>query len=169
MMRRREAVWRRIKISRRRRRVERSIHFRSGPMVGVRPPVTVVLTWEGGLRFSAEAARAVVVIDGEAEAGPSPMQMLALALAGCMAVDVASILVKGRHPLQAIRSTLTGRRSDGQPARFTGFAIQYAITGNIPPEAVERAIELSREKYCSVWHSMREDIELETSYEIVPG
>jgi putative redox protein len=138
-------------------------------MVGVRPPVTVVLTWEGGLRFSAEAAHTVVLIDGEADAGPSPMQMLALALAGCMGIDVASILVKGRHPLQGLRCTLSGRRADSQPARFTGFAIQYAITGNIPQEAVERAIQLSREKYCSVWHSMRQDIALDVSFSVSDG
>jgi putative redox protein len=137
-------------------------------MADVRPPVTVSLRWDEGLRFTAQAGHFTETIDGEAQAGPSPMQALAVGLAGCMAVDVVSILRKGRHPLRALTATLAGRRADGQPARFVAITLHFVVTGSVPPEAVDRAAQLSRDKYCSVWHSMRDDIEFDITYEIVP-
>ncbi len=56
-----------------------------------------------------------------------------------------------------------------EPRRFTRVELRYTITGNIPPEPIERAIQLSREKYCSVWHSMRQDIELDVSFSVSDG
>jgi putative redox protein len=94
------------------------------------------------------------------------MQALAFGLAGCMAMDVVAILRKGRHPLAGLRADLTGSRADEEPRRFTSIRLNYAVTGEVPAEAVERAIQLSREKYCSVWHSMRQDIPFEVTFTI---
>ena len=95
------------------------------------------------------------------------MQALGFALAGCMTVDVTHILTKGRHPLRALSSRLTADRSDDDPHRFVRVVLHFTIEGAVPPDAVERAIALSREKYCSVWHSMRQDIEFKTSFNVI--
>jgi putative redox protein len=60
----------------------------------------------------------------------------------------------------SLRASLAGQRADEVPARFTAFALHFDVVGEVPAEAVDRAIALSREKYCSVWHSLRQDIEL---------
>jgi putative redox protein len=131
-----------------------------------RPPVKVELTWDGDLRFSTVAGGAQLMLDGNGLAGPSPMQALAASLAGCMAIDVVNILVRGRHPVTGLRATLVATRAERQPARFVAMDLRYLVEGRVPPEAVERAIQLSREKYCSVWHSLRDDIAFTITYEI---
>jgi len=83
-----------------------------------------------------------------------------------MTVDVTHILGKGRHALRALSSRLTADRSPHDPHRFVRVALHFEIEGDVPSDAVERAIALSHDKYCSVWHSMRQDIEFKTSYDI---
>ena len=128
---------------------------------------TVVdLRWTGDLRFEAHSGETRMTLDGDSVAGPSPVQALAMGLAACMGIDVALILQKGRLPLKALRAHLVGERAIDQPRRFLRIKLTFAVTGDVPPDKVERAIALSRERYCSVWHSLRQDIELETSFEI---
>ena len=91
-----------------------------------------------------------------------------MALAGCMAIDLADIVIKGRHPLKALEARITGERAADPPRRFTRFTMHFVVGGEVPTHAVERAIQLSRDKYCSVWHSLREDIALETTFEVSP-
>ena len=131
-----------------------------------KPPMSLSLVWDGEQRFSGRMGDISMLLDGRAHAGPSPMHALGFGLAGCMGIDVASILQKGRHPLQGLDVTLVGHRAEGPPARFVAFDLRYIVTGDVPADAVERAIALSREKYCSVWHSLREDITLTVSYEV---
>ena len=109
------------------------------------------------------------VSDWDGRQAFSPVQTLALALAGCMASDVVTILQKGRLPLRGLRAVLTGDRAPTDPRRFLSIALRFEVTGEVPVEKVERAIALSREKYCSVWHSMRQDIVLETSFTVSDG
>jgi putative redox protein len=127
---------------------------------------TAELTWDADLRFSAKSGGAQLVIDSNSQAGPSPMQTLAISLAGCMAIDVVDIIRKGRHDLRGLRVTFTGQRAAEPPKRFEEITLHYILEGDVPTAAAERAIALSREKYCSVWHSMREDIELTVTHEI---
>jgi putative redox protein len=133
-----------------------------------KPPLKAELVWSDGLRFGATAAANAIVVDGDGAAGPSPMQLAAFALAGCMAADVVAILQKGRHSLTALRVSFTADRAPDPPRRFTRVSIHFHASGAVPSEAVERAIALSHETYCSVWHSMRPDIAFLTSFEIVP-
>jgi len=114
------------------------------------PPVTLDLVWQGDLRFAGRADGVELVLDGAKAAGPSPVQALGFALAGCMAIDVAQI----------------GERRSEEPRRFVTIDLHFVVTGEVAPEKVERALALSREKYCSVWHSLRQDIEFRTSFEI---
>ena len=97
------------------------------------------------------------------------MQALAFALAGCMSMDVVHVLTKGRHDLRGLRADLTAQRAPDEPRRFTAITLHYTVTGDVPTDKVERAIHLSREKYCSVWHSMRQDIELTVTYKLSSG
>jgi len=91
---------------------------------------------------------------------------LASALAGCMAIDVVHILTRGRFVVRSFSTRLTGRRTDSEPRRFVAIDLSFALDASAPREQVDRAIALSREKYCSVWHSLRQDIELTTHVSI---
>ncbi|MEZ5294361.1 MAG: OsmC family protein [Vicinamibacterales bacterium] len=132
-----------------------------------KPPIHVRLDWDGALRFTAAPNGVPVVIDGQSERGPSPPQALALALAGCMAIDVADIVQKGRHTLRRLSADFTGQRAPEPPSRFTAIALRFTLDTDAPPQAIERAIQLSHDKYCSVWHSLRPDIDFVTSFEVV--
>jgi len=131
-----------------------------------KPPVIADLTWAGDLRFHAVSAKTSMTIDGDSTAGPSPVQALVFALAGCMAADVVFILGKGRHEVLALRARLTGHRAQENPHRLLKVELHFEIDGAIPGQAVQRAISLSREKYCSVWHSLNPDIDLQVTSDI---
>lgn len=134
-----------------------------------RPPIESTLTWQGDLRFRAVTGTNAIIFDSESQAGPSPPQAVAMALAGCMAIDLADILAKGRHQLTALEARLAGERAADPPRRFTHFTLHFVVTGAVPDHAIERAIQLSRDKYCSVWHSLRQEIGLETTFEVRAG
>jgi putative redox protein len=138
-------------------------------MVDAKPPITAELVWSEELKFGATSGSVAVVVDGDSVAGPSPVQLLVMGLAGCMSIDVVDIIRKGHHPLAAFRTSLTGTRAPEPPRRLLTVHLHFHVHGNVPPHVVERAIALSREKYCSVWHSLRQDIELTTAHEIVPA
>jgi putative redox protein len=131
-----------------------------------KPPVVADLTWLGDLRFQAVSARTSITIDGDSTAGPSPVQALVFALAGCMAADVVFILNKGRHTVRALRARLTAQRAQENPHRILKVDLHFDVEGAVPGDAVQRAISLSREKYCSVWHSLNPDIDLQVTSDI---
>jgi putative redox protein len=138
-------------------------------MAPAKPPTIVELTWDRDLVFSGKSGNISLSLDSDSVAGPSPMQALAFALASCMAMDVVHVITKGRFNLRGLRAELTGQRATEEPRRFTAITLHYTITGDVPPAKVERAIALSREKYCSVWHSMRQDIDLTVTYKVISG
>ncbi|MEQ1912724.1 MAG: OsmC family protein, partial [Vicinamibacterales bacterium] len=127
------------------------------------PPTLVELVWNGDLEFAASLSKHTVVLDSNGAAGPSPVEMLAAALAGCMAIDLVHILQRGRHTLRSLRAKLLAERAADAPKRFTAVTLHFEVEGSVPREAVNRAVELSRTKYCSVWHSMRQDIDLQVT------
>lgn len=101
-----------------------------------------------------------IVIDGDQAVGPSPMDLVLIGVAGCMGIDIQDILVKGRVPLEGIEIMAHGQRAEETPKRFTAIQLIVTVQG-VPPEdrgKVERAVRLSEEKYCSVLHSIRQDI-----------
>lgn len=135
-------------------------------MSGAKPPLKVELVWSKDLEFGATSGGTAIAVDADGAAGPSPVQLLGIALMSCMAADVVDILRKGRHPLTRFHATLTGERAANPPRRLLSVALHFAVHGDVPVFAVERAIQLSRERYCSVWHSLRPDIELTASFDI---
>ena len=134
-----------------------------------RPPIESTLTWLGDLRFRAVTGQNEITFDSDSQAGPSPPQAVAMALAGCMAIDLADIVIKGRHPLTGLEARIVGERAPDPPRRFISFTLHFVVAGDVPAHAIERAIQLSRDKYCSVWHSLRQDIALVTTFEVVPA
>ncbi len=134
----------------------------------MKPPTVLELLWERDLVFAGTSGQARMTLDSASVAGPSPMQALGFALAGCMAMDVVHVLRKGRHDLRGLTVGLVGGRADEEPRRFTSVALQFTVTGSVPHAPIQRAIDLSRDKYCSVWNSLRQDIELNVTFTVVP-
>ena len=132
-----------------------------------KPPLNVELEWRGDMRFQGEIeGRASLLLDGDSKDGVSPMQTLAFAVAGCMAMDLVHILTKARNAPRAVRASFTGRRPTEPPSRFTAIALHFVVDGDAPDEQVQRALQLSREKYCSVWNSMRPDIDFNVTFTV---
>ena len=138
-------------------------------MAETKPPVKLELIWEHDLVLAGASGEITMRLDSAAVEGPSPMQALAFGLAGCMAMDLLHILKKGRHEFKGLRADLTGMRADTEPRRFTRIDLHYTITGAVADEVVQRGIELSRDKYCSVWHSMRQDTEFAITFKVSAG
>jgi putative redox protein len=131
-----------------------------------KPPIVVDLVWTSGLTFSGRSGSASITLDSAGVAGPSPVQALVFAAAGCMMTDVAHILAKGHHAFSALGAQLVADRAGDDPHRILRMKLSITVAGRVPADAVERAIALSREKYCSVWHSMRQDIEFTTTFRV---
>jgi putative redox protein len=138
-------------------------------MGAMKAPTTLELIWEHDLVLKGRSGDAEIVLDSAGQAGPSPVQALAFALAGCMAMDVVHILRKGRLDLRGLRISLTAERAPDDPKRLTAVAIDFTVTGEIPKDQIQRAIDLSHETYCSVWHSMRQDISFTTTFSVGTG
>jgi putative redox protein len=137
-------------------------------MSDAKPPITVELIWTADLRFGATSGNHALILDSDSTAGPNPVQLLLVGLAGCIAMDVVDIIRKGRHPMTGFRCHLAGERMPDPPRYVRRVTLAVHVHGDVPEPAVERAIALSRDKYCSVWHSLRKDIELVTSFDVTP-
>lgn len=134
-----------------------------------KPNFTLSLAWQGGERFSGTSDGGVsMTMDGKREAGPSPVQAVAFALAGCMGIDVVDMIEKGRFPLKSLVCDMGVFRSGGIPNKIVGVNLHFVVTGDVPEDRLARAIELSREKYCSVWHSLNPAIDFKTSFAVNP-
>lgn len=132
-----------------------------------KPPVSLTLAWTSGLSFRAETADGrTVVTDGDTREGLSPVELLAVATAGCMAIDVVHILGKSRVPLEGLRVAFTGARAETEPRRFTSMHLAFDVAGDVPQAQLDRALQLSHDKYCSVWHTLRQDLPLEVTTSI---
>lgn len=129
----------------------------------------VTLRWSGeDLVFEGSGASGgSITIDGDSGQGPSPMDTLLLALAGCMTVDIRTILEKSRVPLDGLEVSVGGERAAEPPRRYTRIEMVFRLSGPGPEDAakVERAVALSRETYCSVMHTLRQDVEIDIRVE----
>lgn len=128
--------------------------------------VTLSLDWQGDLKFANSPGSPAIELHSSTPGVSSPPQALAYAVMACMAMDVVHVIQKGRHPLKAMTVKFEGQRAQEHPRRFVWMAIDFQITGQVEDRVVERAIELSRTKYCSVWNTVRPDVELRTSFTI---
>ena len=129
---------------------------------------------EGGMSFLAETgSNHAVLMDGAPEAGgrnlaPRPMELLLAGTGGCTAFDVVAILKKGRHAVTGCEVNLTAERADTDPKVFTHILFHFRVTGKgLKPEVVTRAINLSKEKYCSASIMLGETAKITHDFEIV--
>ena len=131
------------------------------------------LRWEGGMRFAgAGESGATLTLDARPEhggtgQGPSPMETLLLALAGCTGMDVVSVLGKMRAPFAGLEIRVSGDRADEHPRVFTRIRLEYIFRGkDLKPEQAGRAVKLSQTKYCSVSAMLRASAELTYTWRI---
>ena len=129
---------------------------------------------EGGMSFLAETgSNHAVLMDGAPEAGgrnlaPRPMELLLAGTGGCTAFDVVAILKKGRHAVTGCEVSLTAERAENDPKVFTHIHFHFRVTGKgLKPEVVTRAINLSKEKYCSASIMLGETAKITHDFEIV--
>jgi len=127
--------------------------------------------WTGrGLAFEGTAQSAPpIVLDGNSREGPSPTEALLMSVAACMGIDIQVILEKGRVPLRELVIEIEGDRAADPPRRFTTLRMTVRAEGPAEEDRpkLDRAVELSKEKYCSVFHTLRPDLEVRISTEIV--
>jgi putative redox protein len=121
------------------------------------------IAWRGDRSFDAGPAGRTHLIDGAAKAAPGPVETLLNSLAACSALDVIDIIEKRKTPVERLVVRLIAERRPEFPRRIMRVDIEFAIDGaTIEPEAAERAIQLSFERYCSVAGSLAPDIIAET-------
>ena len=126
------------------------------------------LTLERDLYFIGTTQRGYEVeFDVRYEEGCSPTETLLLSIAGCLSIDVVHILRKMRCEISKFEISADGARKPDPPQRYTSVDLMIHISGEgITPKKIDRAIALSKDKYCSVYHSLREDIEVNVNYKI---
>lgn len=132
--------------------------------MSVDPPVVLRWTGRDDIYEGSRGDGPSIVIDSDAVAGPSPVHALLLSLGACMCVDIRMILEKSRVPVDSLEVRLEADRAENPPRRFTRIRMVFLLSGPAAGDAgkIERAIALSRDTYCSVLHSLRGDIAIET-------
>ncbi len=131
---------------------------------------SVDVRWQGqGLRFEGVTANGSVTVASGGEErglGPTPMQLLLVAVGACTAMDVVSVLRKMRQPLEALHVEVTGEKAESPPDPFTAIEVVYHLKGDLDESKVRRAIELSETRYCSVEMTLRDSVALSSRYVI---
>ena len=143
------------------------------------------VTWTGGsgarsgMGFIAETGSGhVLMMDGAPDSGkpenggqnlaPRPMETVLAGTGGCTAYDVVLILKRGRHDIRGCSVKLTSERAETDPKVFTKINMHFTVQGKgIPPQAVERAIAMSHEKYCSASIMLGKTATITTSFDLV--
>jgi putative redox protein len=130
--------------------------------------VPVVVSWKKeGLLLEGVTAHGRVDMASaldEPGQGATPMELLAVALAGCTGMDVVSILQKMRQPLEGLRVEVRGEKADDHPKRFVSLEVVYYLKGALDDKKVQRAIKLSETKYCSVEATLRPAVSISSRY-----
>ena len=127
-----------------------------------------------GMAFLAETGSGhVLTMDGAPDGGgrnlaPRPMETVLAGTGGCTAYDVVLILQRGRHDVRGCQVRMQAERATTEPKVFTKIHMHFVVTGRaLPDAAVERAIRMSHEKYCSASAMLAKTAEMTTSFEIV--
>ncbi len=130
--------------------------------------------WVGGRAFMGESGSGhAVIMDGPPDHGGRnigirPMEMILLGVGGCSSYDVMDILQKGRHEVSDCVAELTAERVDAIPSVFSKIHLHFKVTGkDLKPAAVERAVKLSAEKYCSASIMLSKSVDITHSFEVI--
>lgn len=108
--------------------------------------------WTENERYIGEATsrHAIVMDTAKEKTASTPMELVLIALCGCTASDVVGILKKKREPFTGLEVSAEGERAEGYPAVYTEIKLKYVVRGRVSKKAMEDAVKLSKEKYCSV-------------------
>jgi len=131
--------------------------------------ITAKTIWTDNERYLGEASsRHAIVMDTSTEkTANTPMELVLIALCGCTASDVVGILRKKREPFTSLEVSATGERASGHPAVYTEIKLTYRIGGKVSRKAVEDAVRLSIEKYCSVSAMLEKTAKIDSKIELV--
>jgi putative redox protein len=132
----------------------------------VMPVLKGTLKWERDLLFTARTQRGYEIeFDAHIQWGCAPTESLLLSLSGCMGIDVVMFLQKMKVKLANFKVEIIGERNPTPPQYFKTVEMILHISGeNVTQKQVERAVSLSQEKYCSVYHSLRKDLKVTVKY-----
>ena len=137
---------------------------------GVPVESPIELVWEGGMRWRGGSEGGPThLVDGAREAAPSPVDALVVALASCSAIDVVDYLEKRRTPPSAMSVSVRISRAADHPRRLTDAHLTFRVATTSSREHVERAVQLSFDKYCSVANSLAPDTRLGFTVELEPA
>ena len=127
-------------------------------------------TWIEAQQFTGIATSGhAIILDGDKKTASSPIELVLIALCGCTGYDVVSILQKKREPFTHLEVRAQAERATGYPAVFTEIKLTYRVGGKVSRKAVEDAVHLSKEKYCSVSAILERTAKITTSIEYVDG
>jgi len=136
--------------------------------------MTINIKWQGGMAFegTTESGHSVLMdaapeVGGENK-GARPMEMVLLGLGGCTSIDVIMMLQKAKQAVEDCQVEIRSERSDSIPKVFTKIHVHFKITGqDLNPKKVEREVNLSAEKYCSVSKMLEASVEMSHDFEII--
>lgn len=128
------------------------------------------VAWVNGMKFvgQSDSGHQIVMDGANPGEGPSPMEMVLMAIGGCSSIDVVSILEKGRQAVTGCKVDIQTERAETAPRVFKKIHLHYVVTGSdLADKQVARAVELSMEKYCSVSLMLEKAVEISYSHEVV--
>lgn len=128
------------------------------------------VAWVDGMKFvgQSDSGHQIVMDGANPGEGPSPMEMVLMAIGGCSSIDVVSILEKGRQAVTGCKVDIQTERAETAPRVFKKIHLHYVVTGSdLADKQVARAVELSMEKYCSVSLMLEKAVEISYSHELV--
>jgi len=128
-----------------------------------------LVKWAGGHRFIGSGSTGHgIVIDGDKQSGPSPMELMLLSAGSCACIDLVMILEKARQKVIDVWVEVGGERREEMPHYFTDIEMHFVVKGvAVKEQYVKRAISLAMSKYCSASAQLAALAEIKTSYEIV--
>jgi len=127
--------------------------------------VTAKAKWDREMRLDGVGnAGHALMMDGDSKVANSPMDLVLIALCGCTAVDVVNILQKKREPFTTVEVSAEAEKAPTPPRVYTKIKLRYRVGGKVSPKAVDDAVRLSEEKYCSVAAMLNRTAKI--SYEI---
>lgn len=133
---------------------------------------TATVKWVGGEKFAATSPSGHAVAfdsDRESNTAPGAMEMVLMALGACTATDIVMILAKKRQKLEALEVVCSGERAAEPPTVWVKLEVLFRVRGAVDEGAMKHALELTKEKYCSVAAMLKKTAEMTWRYEIQPG
>lgn len=127
--------------------------------------------WTDAERYIGEATshHAIVMDTAKEKSAGTPMELVLIALCGCTASDVVGILRKKREAFTSLEVSAEGERADGYPAVYTEIKLKYRVGGRVSRKAMEDAVRLSKEKYCSVSAMLQKTAKITIEIEYLEG